>query len=160
MTVQVQLTKSTDCKKASFFLQKCILKLGLKLKLIFCSFCSLGNRIREVFHTTPRMPAYLISFHVSEEFAVLADNNDRERPYRILGRPTAAGQGEYALEVGPPVTKWLEDYLDIGYYTMGEDMKNDQIAVPDWASGATENWGFVSYRLVFKVLSSFQTVLY
>ncbi|XP_073942541.1 uncharacterized protein [Choristoneura fumiferana] len=115
---------------------------------IFCSFCSLGNRIREVFHTTPRMPAYLISFHVSEEFAVLADNHDRERPYRILGRPNAAGQGEYALEVGPPVTKWLEDYLDIGYYTMGEDMKNDQIAVPDWASGATENWGFVSYREV------------
>ncbi|KAI8424605.1 hypothetical protein MSG28_003039 [Choristoneura fumiferana] len=109
---------------------------------------NLGNRIREVFHTTPRMPAYLISFHVSEEFAVLADNHDRERPYRILGRPNAAGQGEYALEVGPPVTKWLEDYLDIGYYTMGEDMKNDQIAVPDWASGATENWGFVSYREV------------
>lgn len=95
------------------------------------------------------MPAYLISFHVSEEFAVLADNNDRERPYRILGRPNAVGQGEYALEVGPPLTKWLEDYLDIEYYGMGEDMKNDQIAVPDWASGATENWGFVSYRLIF-----------
>ncbi|CAH2218458.1 jg21835, partial [Pararge aegeria aegeria] len=25
-------------------------------------------------------------------------------------------------------------------------MKNDQIASPDWASGATENWGLVSYR--------------
>ncbi|XP_063377572.1 uncharacterized protein LOC134664758 [Cydia fagiglandana] len=107
---------------------------------------ALGNRIREVFHVTPRMPAYLVSFHVSEEFTVLADNNDRERPYRILGRPNAVGQGEYALEVGPPLTQWLEDYLGIEYYGMGEDMKNDQIAVPDWASGATENWGFVSYR--------------
>ncbi|XP_048007615.1 membrane alanyl aminopeptidase-like [Leguminivora glycinivorella] len=106
----------------------------------------LGDRVREVFHVTPRMPAYLVTFHVSEEFTVLADNNNRERPYRILGRPNAVGQGEYALEVGPPITEWLEEYLGIDYYKMGEDMKNDQIAVPDWASGATENWGFVSYR--------------
>ncbi|XP_048007614.1 membrane alanyl aminopeptidase-like [Leguminivora glycinivorella] len=106
----------------------------------------LGDRVREVFHVTPRMPAYLVTFHVSEEFTVLADNNNRERPYRILGRPNAVGQGEYALEVGPPITEWLEEYLGIDYYEMGEDMKNDQIAVPDWASGATENWGFVSYR--------------
>lgn len=92
------------------------------------------------------MSAYLVTFHISEEFTVIADNNDPERSYRILARPNAQGQGEYALEVGPPLTEWLEDYLGIPYYTMGEQMKNDQIASPDWASGATENWGLVTYR--------------
>lgn len=50
------------------------------------------------------------------------------------------------MEVGPPITKWLEDYLGIEYYDMAENIKNDQIASPYWASGATENWGLVTYR--------------
>ncbi|XP_034829842.1 membrane alanyl aminopeptidase-like [Maniola hyperantus] len=109
-----------------------------------------GDRIREVFYTTPRMSAYLVTFHISEQFEVIAENNNPIAPYRILARPTAKGQGAYALEVGPPLTKWLGNYFGIDYYTMGdtmaEVMKNDQIASPDWASGATENWGLVSYR--------------
>lgn len=106
----------------------------------------MGDRVKEIFHTTPRMSAYLITFHISEEFTVIADNNDTARSYRILARPNARGQGEYALEVGPPLTRWLEDYFGIDYYTMAPDMKNDQIASPFWASGATENWGLVTYR--------------
>ncbi|XP_068631135.1 membrane alanyl aminopeptidase-like [Battus philenor] len=105
-----------------------------------------GDRVKESFHTTPRMSAYLVTFHISEEFTVIADNNDTVRPYRILARPNAQGQGAYALEVGPPLTRWFEEYLGIDYYTMAPDMKNDQITTPDWASGATENWGLVSYR--------------
>ncbi|CAB3260808.1 unnamed protein product [Arctia plantaginis] len=105
-----------------------------------------GNRVREVFQRTPRMSAYLISFHISEDFTVLADNKDIVRPYRILGRPNARGQGEYALEVGPPLTTWLSNYFNIDYYNMEPNIKNDQIASPYWASGATENWGLVTYR--------------
>ncbi|CAH2105881.1 unnamed protein product [Euphydryas editha] len=106
----------------------------------------IGNRVKEIFHTTPRMSAYLVTIHISEEFTVIADNNNSSASYRILARPNAQGQGNYALEVGPPITAWLENYFGIPYYTMGENMKNDQIASPDWASGATENWGLVSYR--------------
>lgn len=92
------------------------------------------------------MSAYLVTFHISEEFRVIAETNDTARPYRILARPNAEGQGDYALEVGPPLTKWLEEYLGVPYYTMGQNIKNDQIASPYWASGATENWGLVTYR--------------
>ncbi|XP_049870024.1 membrane alanyl aminopeptidase-like [Pectinophora gossypiella] len=106
----------------------------------------MGDRVKEIFHTTPRMSAYLVTVHISEEFKVIADNNDEAASYRIIARPNAEGQGEYALEVGPPLTKWLSNYFQIDYYAMEKDLKNDQIAVPDWASGATENWGLVSYR--------------
>ncbi|XP_053603828.1 uncharacterized protein LOC128671405 [Plodia interpunctella] len=105
-----------------------------------------GDRVKEIFYTTPRMSAYLISFHISEEFKVIAENNDEEKPYRIIARPDAANQGAYALHVGPPITAWLDNYFNISYYDMADGLKNDQIAVPDWASGATENWGLVSYR--------------
>lgn len=109
----------------------------------------MGNRVKEIFYETPRMSAYLVSIHISEEFKVIADNGDYNNSYRIIARPEAEGQGTYALEVGPPLTKWLDDYLGINYYEMIEGLKNDQIAVPDWASGATENWGLVSYRYEF-----------
>ncbi|VVD01642.1 unnamed protein product [Leptidea sinapis] len=106
----------------------------------------IGDRVREVFNPTPRMSAYLITFHISEEFTVIASNNNNTHPYQILARPNAQGQGAYALEIGPPLTTWFDQYLGIEYYKMEENMKNDQIASPDWASGATENWGLVSYR--------------
>ncbi|KAM3967233.1 membrane alanyl aminopeptidase-like [Aphomia sociella] len=107
---------------------------------------TVGDRVKEIFYTTPRMSAYLVTFHISEEFTIIADNNNNEESYRILARPEAQGQGDYALEVGPPITKWLEEYFNISYYGMEEGLKNDQIATPDWASGATENWGLVTYR--------------
>nr|AMX81568.1 APN5 [Athetis lepigone] len=107
-----------------------------------------GNRVREVFANTPRMSAYLVTFHVHDGFTVIADNHNVHRPYRILARSNATGQGEYAQEIGPPLTNWLSAYFSIDYYSMNKDgvMKNDQIASPYWASGATENWGLVTYR--------------
>lgn len=92
------------------------------------------------------MSAYLVTFHISETFTVIADNEDPDKSYRILARPEAKGQGEYALEVGPPLTEWLSNYFSIDYYSMMKNIKNDQIASPYWASGATENWGLVTYR--------------
>lgn len=112
--------------------------------IFFCY--RIGERYREVFEKTPKMSAYLVTIHVSEQFTTIADNLDTKRPYAILARPDADGQGEWALEVGVKLTKWFEEYFNISYYTMGENMKNDQIASPDWASGATENWGLVTYR--------------
>ncbi|GBP46438.1 Membrane alanyl aminopeptidase [Eumeta japonica] len=107
---------------------------------------SMGNRTKDIFITTPRMSAYLVSIHISEEFTVIADNNDDIESYRIIARPEARGQGDYALDVGVKLTAELEQFLGIPYYEMGEQMKNDQLASPDWASGATENWGLVTYR--------------
>ena len=109
-------------------------------------FSTTNNREKEVFRVTPRMSAYLVSFHVHEGFEVIAEHDVAARPYRILARHTAEGQGDYALKVGPPLTDWLSNYFKIDYYAMEPTMKNDQIASPFWASGATENWGLVTYR--------------
>ncbi|CAG9795006.1 unnamed protein product [Diatraea saccharalis] len=92
------------------------------------------------------MSAYLISIHISDGFKVIADNDDDVKSYRIIARPTAENQGKYALEVGPPLTEWFDNYFGINYYDMADGIRNDQLASPFWASGATENWGLVTYR--------------
>ncbi|KAJ8733128.1 hypothetical protein PYW08_001426 [Mythimna loreyi] len=106
----------------------------------------IGDRYKETFRVTPRMSAYLVTFHIHQGFEAIATHNDDKKPYRILARPTTQGQGAYALQVGPPLTDWLSDYFGIEYYDMEPYLKNDQIASPYWASGATENWGLVTYR--------------
>ncbi|CAH0693401.1 unnamed protein product [Chilo suppressalis] len=107
---------------------------------------TIGDRVKEVFQTTPRMSAYLISIHISDGFTVIAEYNNPQKPYRIIARPTASGQGRYAMAVGPPLTEWFDNYFGINYYDMADGLKNDQLASPFWASGATENWGLVTYR--------------
>lgn len=67
----------------------------------------------------------------------------------ILSPPQGVtNQHAYAAEIGLEITSQLDDYLGIQYHEMGQGvlMKNDHIALPDFPSGAMENWGMVNYR--------------
>uniref|UniRef100_A0A672QLP9 Aminopeptidase n=1 Tax=Sinocyclocheilus grahami TaxID=75366 RepID=A0A672QLP9_SINGR len=50
--------------------------------------------------------------------------------------------GDYALSVTFPILKYLENYYNTTYPLS----KSDQVALPDFAAGAMENWGLVTYR--------------
>ncbi|KAL4705511.1 hypothetical protein ACJJTC_011453, partial [Scirpophaga incertulas] len=73
----------------------------------------IAGRVKETFERTLRMSAYLISIHISEGFKVIADNKNASKPYRVIARPTASNQGQYALEVNPQME--LEDQFIIMY---------------------------------------------
>ncbi|GBP46441.1 Membrane alanyl aminopeptidase [Eumeta japonica] len=107
------------------------------------------GRIRETFLPTPIISAYLIAFHVSD-FEETVETGTLEKPFGIISRPGDApmSQHEYAADVGVAITEWMDEYFDFGYYDMGQGqrMKNDHIALPDFPSGAMENWGMVNYR--------------
>ncbi|XP_023722517.1 aminopeptidase N isoform X2 [Cryptotermes secundus] len=90
------------------------------------------------FEITPVMSTYLIAFIVSD-FTVL--RNEPEN-FGVWARKGAIEQAEYSRDVGPKLLHAIEGFLDVKYPLP----KLDVVAVPDFSSGAMENWGLTTYR--------------
>jgi len=90
---------------------------------------------------TPIMSTYLLAFVVGEFDYVEAreKNNVLIRVYTPVGKKA---QGEFALDVAVKTLPFYNDYFEIPYPLP----KMDLIAIPDFAAGAMENWGLVTYR--------------
>lgn len=93
------------------------------------------------FQRTPIMSTYLLAFVIGE-FDYLEDK-DRNgviiRCYTPLGKKEL---GRFALEVAVKTLPFYVDYFKIDYPLP----KLDMIAIADFAAGAMENWGLVTYR--------------
>jgi hypothetical protein len=91
------------------------------------------------FQQTPKMSTYLLFFGVGEfEFI-------EERGEVLLRAVTMPGMIEYALfglEFGRKALEFCEGYYGIKYPLP----KLDLIAIPDFAAGAMENWGAITFR--------------
>ncbi len=91
------------------------------------------------FERTPLMSTYLVFFGVGE-FDFFQDEIDpRVRVAALPGRAHTTGLG---LEFGRKALQFCEDYYGIDYPLS----KMDLIAVPDFAFGAMENWGAITFR--------------
>lgn len=66
---------------------------------------------------------------------------------RVFTQPDLISQADFALEAGEKILKALEAQVDVKY----EIPKMDQAAIPDFAAGAMENWGLVTYRYIFRL---------
>lgn len=98
------------------------------------------TRTITTFETTPTMPTYLVAFIVSD-FDYKLEERSR-RPHRVFTPPNRVNDSYFALESSVLILDKLEDYFQVEY----ELPKMDQVAVPDFAAGAMENWGLVTYR--------------
>jgi len=103
---------------------------------------------RIAFETSNPMPTYLIAMAVGDfdivEWKDLPANDVRKRPLSLRGIATK-GKGEklkYALENTQGILESLEDYFQTEY----PYRKLDILAVPDFAAGAMENPGAITYR--------------
>lgn len=103
----------------------------------------LGNGKKVVTYArTPIMSTYLVAFCVGEfESSEPVWQNGKE--IRIWSIPGKNHLKEFALECGAFGVKWYEDFFNRPYF--GGD-KIDMIAIPDFASGAMENTGLITYR--------------
>ena len=115
----------------------------------------IGSGMKEVrFATTERLPTYLVAMAVGPldivEHAPIPPNSVRRRPLPLRG---IARHGEgprlaYALERTGALLADLEQYFGTEYpYD-----KLDIVAVPDFASGAMENAGLITFREVLLLL--------
>ena len=98
--------------------------------------------LKEVsFATTPIMSTYLIAYVVGE-----FDYAEARSPEGVLIRtytpPGLKHEGDYSVSVATKALSFLGKFFDAPYPLP----KLDMVAIPDFAAGAMENWGLVTYR--------------
>ena len=101
------------------------------------------GRVRVSFATTMPMSTYLVAFVVGPLEATEAINCDGV-PVRVIHRPGRGDQTGFALDVAAHALEWYSDYYGLPY----PSDKLDLVAIPDFAFGAMENLGCVTFREV------------
>ena len=93
------------------------------------------------FTTTPIMSTYLLAFIVGDlKFKQSKTNNGTI--VRCYATPDNIDYLEFSLEVAVKSIEFYNKYFDIPYPLE----KCDLIAIPDFAAGAMENWGCLTFR--------------
>ena len=102
-----------------------------------------GGLRRVRFEETPVMSTYLLAFIVGDIKCVerRADDGTLVRVWATSGKENL---GEFAAETSVRLLSFFNDYFGVPYPLP----KLDHIAIPDFAAGAMENWGAVTYREV------------
>ncbi len=101
-----------------------------------------GPKVTTVFEQTPIMSTYLLAFAVGEIHAVEAKTKQGTivKTWSTVAQPKSSL--EFANDQAVKVLEYFTDYFDTPFPLK----KIDQIALPDFESGAMENWGLVTYR--------------
>ena len=90
---------------------------------------------------TPIVSTYLLAFIVGDLDSI--EHRDAGGTlHRVWTTRGKVEQGRFALETSVRLLEYLNDYFGIPYPLP----KLDHIAIPDFAAGAMENWGAVTYR--------------
>jgi len=93
------------------------------------------------FSPTPKMSTYLLAFIVGD-FEYLESKTKNGVRVRVYTTPGKKHQAKFALDCAIRTLEFYEKYFDIPFPLPALDM----IAIPDFSSGAMENWGAITYR--------------
>ncbi|KAI1317204.1 Aminopeptidase 2 mitochondrial [Mortierella claussenii] len=106
-----------------------------------------GRPLKEVkFATTPVMSTYLVAFIVGkfEYIETVTKNLPTPITCRVYVLPGKTEEAEFALSVTPLALEYFTELFGVAYPLP----KMDLITIPDFESGAMENWGLVTYRSI------------
>ena len=101
------------------------------------------GRVRVSFAPTMLMSTYLVAFVVGP-LEVTEPIDCGGVPVRVVHRPGRGDQTGFALDVAAHALEWFSDYYGLPYPAD----KLDLVAIPDFAFGAMENLGCVTFREV------------
>ncbi len=93
------------------------------------------------FETTPIMSTYLVAWVVGK-LAFRETRTQSGTLVRAYATPDKQDQLDFALDVAVKTIEFYNDYFAIAYPLP----KCDLIALPDFSSGAMENWGCITFR--------------
>ncbi|XP_035423488.1 endoplasmic reticulum aminopeptidase 1 [Cygnus atratus] len=97
--------------------------------------------VEDHFDTSVKMSTYLVAFIVSD-FKSISKISSHGVKISVYTVPEKIHQADYALDAAVKLLDFYEDYFSISYPLP----KQDLAAIPDFQSGAMENWGLTTYR--------------
>ncbi|XP_020864713.2 endoplasmic reticulum aminopeptidase 1 [Phascolarctos cinereus] len=97
--------------------------------------------IEDHFDVTVKMSTYLVAFIISD-FESVSKMTKSGVKVSVYAVPEKINQTGYALDAAVTLLEFYEDYFNISYPLP----KQDLAAIPDFESGAMENWGLTTYR--------------
>uniref|UniRef100_A0A3B3UAT3 Aminopeptidase n=1 Tax=Poecilia latipinna TaxID=48699 RepID=A0A3B3UAT3_9TELE len=100
-----------------------------------------GNKLKTTFQKSIPMSTYLVCFAV-HQFGFVERTSASNIPLRIYAQPSQLKTAEYAADVTKVIFDHFEEYFNMSYSIS----KLDKIAIPDFGTGAMENWGLITYR--------------
>lgn len=100
--------------------------------------------LHTTFETTPKMSTYLLAFAYGDLQSKGGQTKSGVDVTIWATKAHPANALDFALEVAIGSIDFFNDYFGIPYPLP----KADHIALPDFSSGAMENWGLITYREV------------
>ena len=101
-----------------------------------------GDSLTTTFEETPRMSSYLLAFVIGE----LHKKTARTKSGVEVNIWATPAQNEntldFALDIATRSIDFYDEYFGVKYPLP----KSDHVALPDFSSGAMENWGLITYR--------------
>lgn len=96
------------------------------------------------FDRTPRMSSYLLAWVVGELHKKTATTKGGVE-VNVWATPAQSPESlDFALDIATRTIDFFDEYFGIAYPLP----KSDHVALPDFSSGAMENWGLITYREV------------
>ena len=102
------------------------------------------GRLVTTFEQTPRMSSYLLAFVTGEMHSVETQSTKGIELGCWSSVAMPKKNLEYALSEAAQIIDFFEDYYGVEYPLP----KCDLVALPDFDSGAMENWGIITFREV------------
>ncbi len=94
------------------------------------------------FETTPKMSTYLLAF-VAGDLIKKSGKTTCGVQVNVFATPAQTEkQLDFALDIAKKSIDFFEQYFGVDYPLP----KSDHVALPDFSSGAMENWGLITYR--------------
>jgi aminopeptidase N len=94
------------------------------------------------FETTPRMSTYLLAFVVGDLQKISARTKSGVEVNVWATKAQPSESLAFPLEVAVGSIDFFDEYFGVPYPLP----KADHVALPDFSSGAMENWGLITYR--------------